>query len=123
MERPVTSRSPNIWYDFFNKPHKFNDTVKTINESSLLITNRSDHRGHKIMPYTKQKVSPPDELLDLLEDIYSEEQHQVDTLSEAQYLAITPELKKVFSEKLESTKGCMAKLKNVIELIDRMPDK
>lgn len=64
-----------------------------------------------------ESVSPAridNALMALLEDIYMEEQEQMHKLSGVEYMAITSELKQVFSDKLQSTRECMAKLRNLM---------
>jgi hypothetical protein len=115
MERSLTNRSnSNIWYDFFNKSPKF-DSLKPQQ------VRKKENIAAAIQPLNKPRVD--NELMALLEDIYSEEQQQMHKLSSVEYMAITSELKQVFSQKLESTRECMAKLRMVMRSMESVNER
>lgn len=64
----VTNSSPNIWYDYFNKPQKFHGPVKPIQKKKD-ETREGGPKGN-LFTSNEKKESRSDELLmDLLEDI------------------------------------------------------
>lgn len=78
------------------------------------------------MQQVMQPVAPArvdNDLMALLEDIYMEEQQQMYKLSRVEYMAITSELKQVFSDKLQSTRECMAKLRNMMRSMQSLDER
>jgi hypothetical protein len=115
MEKSLTNRSSsNIWYDFFNKSPKFNALKPQ-------QVRKKEHVAAAIQPLNAPSMD--NALMALLQDLYIEEQQQMHKLSSVEYMAITSELKQVFSEKLESTRECMAKLRTVMRSIESVNER